>query len=193
MKPKFNNYLKGIFVSSVAAIIPANAEADVYDLSKLNLNDNEFQLKENNHDLSPKLIIQFNDDESYDATSHRSHRSHSSHRSHYSSRSGTTTKKAKSNNNVILPSKPKTTTSTVKYTLGDRIIKDGMSGEDVTEMINLLVKKGYLELKDGQKTVEGIYKYEGVIVEAIKSFQKDNNLIPDGIITKNLVYLLKKE
>ncbi|MFD2968849.1 peptidoglycan-binding domain-containing protein [Sphingobacterium bambusae] len=74
--------------------------------------------------------------------------------------------------------------------LGDRNLKKGMIGSDVTELINILLKKGYLKLENGEKQVTGTYTYDETIEATIKRFQKDNNITVDGNCGSTTVYYL---
>lgn len=200
MNIKFSDYLKGIFATSVAALIPSKSDATILNFSNLNQDKTTSELlSEKNNQLYPKLLLSFYDDNSYSAIGHRSHRSHSSHsshRSHYSSTTNTNYNNTNnSNSNIVLPSKSKNynSSSTVTiFKLGDRTITEGMKGEDVTQMVNILIQKGYLELKDGQKSVTGIYEFTGVIVDALKEFQKAKGMEADGIVGPTTVYYLKE-
>lgn|SRR5690606_22511715 len=161
-------------------------------------------------DLSPKLLLKQNTRSEWTVVSHRSHRSHSSHRSHYSSTSGssssrsTTSRSSGSSSSTtskplgisssgsssnsstaprtLTPSKPSNTIGISPTTLrfGDRNLKLGMSGSDVTELINILIKKGYLKVESGDSKVYGTYNYDETIEATVKKYQKDNNLISDG-------------
>src|SRR5690606_2832377 len=106
--------------------------------------------------------------------SHRSHSSHRSHysssagsSSSNSRSSGSTSSRStgsssnnsstgssnttkinsfKSNSNVSNNNTSNLGISATALTFGSRILKRGMSGSDVTELINILLKKGYLKL-----------------------------------------------
>jgi len=198
MKNKYSKYLKGLFISSITTLIATDSNAESYNLSKIqeenfNINNPTGIKKE----LSPKLLLAFNSDNSYSSIGHRSHRSHSSHRSHYSSYNGGTTKTNPSQDLIQKAPKSSSTISTSNSisvkNLGDRIIKVGMRGADVTQLINILIKKGYLILQDGSKSVVGEYEYTSTISDAVKEFQKNNNQTSDGIVGVETVYLLKSE
>ena len=75
--------------------------------------------------------------------------------------------------------------------LGDRNLKLGMSGSDVTQLINILIKKGYLKLENGETTVSGTYTYDETIEAVVKKFQKDNGLDSDGECGPTTTYYLK--
>lgn len=174
-------------------------------------------------DLSPKLLLKQNTGSEWTVVSHRSHRSHSSHRSHYSSTSGssssrsTTSRSSGSSSSttskplgistsgsssgssnparVLTPTKSSNTSgiSPTSLKFGDRNLKLGMSGSDVTELINILIKKGYLKLENGDSQVYGTYTYDETIEATVKKYQKDNGLVSDGTCGSATTYhLLKK-
>ncbi|WP_345031017.1 peptidoglycan-binding domain-containing protein [Ravibacter arvi] len=76
-----------------------------------------------------------------------------------------------------------------RFKLGDRVIRLGMKGLDVTEAINILIKKEYLISESQSFTVE--LEYTQVISDAIKRFQTDNGIEATGIINSQTVSLLK--
>lgn len=164
----------------------------------IKLNDKDFSIIKNK-DLSPKLILKLNTSSEWTAVSHRSHRSHSSHRSHYSSSTGGSTRSSgtssSSSSGISRGSSGSTSGSSINnlstsrslsqlkatsLKLGDRNLKRGMSGTDVTELINILLKKKYLQLEDGDNQVYGTYTYDETIEATIKRYQKNNNLTADG-------------
>ncbi|GAF65035.1 putative peptidase [Bacillus sp. TS-2] len=60
--------------------------------------------------------------------------------------------------------------------LGDQTLRQGMSHNDVVELQDVLSEKGFFTYKESTG-------YFGVItVDAVKDFQKKNNLTPDGIV-----------
>ncbi|WP_110112122.1 NlpC/P60 family protein [Bacillus sp. CGMCC 1.16541] len=59
--------------------------------------------------------------------------------------------------------------------LGDDVLKQGMQSSDVTELKELLKKKGHLD-----QPVSNYFNYDTVL--AVKDFQKTNNLKADGIV-----------
>ena len=162
-------------------------------------------------DLNPKLILKQNKNSELFVMAHRSHRSHSSHRSHYSSTSGsssrssssssknsgsstTNTAKSSTTSNLYISSLSKSTSgiSAATLALGDRNLKLGMSGSDVTQLINILLIKGYLKLENGETTVIGAYTYDETIQAVVKKFQKDNGLESDGNCGATTTYYLLK-
>ena len=73
------------------------------------------------------------------------------------------------------------------------MIKPKMFGSDVTQLINILLKKKYLIREDNLTVVEGLQTYEGAVITAIKEFQRLNNLPVDGMIGSKTVLKLLKE
>ncbi len=206
MKKLFGLFHK-VFLSSLGSIIAANASASDESITDKMVftfleDDNSCDLiTDIKHDLSPKLLLKISatgDEWSVDA--HRSHRSHQSHRSHYSSSSGhashfshysSSTGGTQQNSGTT---KPTTSTTTKKsYKLGDRTLYKDMKGADVTEALNLLVKKKYLYFTDGSTQAFGESAFDETMESAVKSFQKDHGLKDDGIIGTTTVYYLKKE
>lgn len=208
----FYTVFAGALSSLVAANNSANAEENEFHAYSDLLKNNSTEFRSTRKiDNSLKLLLKMNASGDWYSEAHRSHQSHQSHRSHYSSQgghyshfshysgsSGTTgssgTNNGGTNNNGGSGSgnytKPTTYSST--YQLGSRTIYPGMKGTDVTQVVNILIKKNYLTVSDGSSTVTGEYKYEGSIVDAIKRFQKDNNLKEDGIIGSTTTFYLKK-
>ena len=150
-------------------------------------------------DLSKKLLLRRNNQGLLEFRSHRSHRSHSSHRSHYSSSGSAQIPKSQpksepksSSSSGIKPNYLNDNSSLSSgYVLGSRVLKLGMSGNDVTELINILLRKRYLALDDGGMTVTGVYTYDSIIEDAVKRFQTDNGLDGTGVCDVKTVYILK--
>ncbi|MFC1784971.1 peptidoglycan-binding protein [Candidatus Neomarinimicrobiota bacterium] len=144
---------------------------------------------------TPKLVfrsVAATDD--FVMVSHRSHRSHSSHRSHYShysSYTGGSSKKESTSNPALKPNYEDDISKTSQ--LGARTLKSGMSGADVTELVNILLSKKYLKLESGGTTVTGIYTYGPIIEGAVKKFQSDNGLKNDGVCGTTTIYYLKNK
>ena len=90
MKKSFKDLIRGIVATSIAAIAGTHgAEA----APTVSFNDSDLDLDiasvgEAKKDLSYKLMLKINSDNTYDIAGHRSHSSHRSHRSHSSHRSG---------------------------------------------------------------------------------------------------------
>lgn len=216
MKQEYSKYLKKLLLASLGSLLTINSFTtkgiEPKDLVLENTDDNitseDIDIKE----LSRKLILTPSEDgwESFSHRSHRSHRSHSSHRSHrshYSSSSGSSTGSTSTY-------KPRTTTTTTnnktsttarksssiyktsivtELKLGDRMIKPQMYGSDVTQLINILLKKKYLIQEDNLIVVEGLQTYEGAVITAVREFQRLNNLPVDGMVGSQTVLKLLKE
>lgn len=211
MTNKLSNLLRKVFLGSLSLIAtsnPSSAKADV-TVSHPTEGDNIFESNFNRKpDLSPKLLLKKASNGEWAFMSHRSHRSHSSHRSHYSSSSGGGTYTPPSSNytapnnsgNSGISSGPKsndissndvTTSNALK--LGSRTLKKGMSGTDVTELVNILLRKEYLKLDGGGTQVTGSYNFDEIIKGAVKKFQSDNGLTSDGICNSATIYYLKNK
>jgi len=209
MAANFSDLLRKIFLGSMAGITATSANT----LAKENNYDNDISKnykelsKKNDKDLTPKLILKLKDNQ-LTFMSHRSHRSHSSHRSHYSSSSGSSSSSSRSSRSSSRSSSSSSSSSssgnsysnslsspnktlTLPNKLGSRTLRLGMSGADVTELINILLNKNYLVIGDGTKYVTGIYTYDSVVKSAVESFQSDKGITIDGICASVTVYYLK--
>jgi len=65
-----------------------------------------------------------------------------------------------------------------------------MTGMDVTELVNILLQKGYLKSSDGQSYTQEL-QYSAPVQQAVQQFQKDSGLDPDGTVGPQTVSLLK--
>lgn len=63
-------------------------------------------------------------------------------------------------------------------------------GMDVTELVNILLQKGYLMSSDGQSYTQEL-QYSAPVQQAVQRFQKDSGLDPDGAVGPQTVSLLK--
>jgi peptidoglycan hydrolase-like protein with peptidoglycan-binding domain len=99
-------------------------------------------------------------------------------------------KQSSSSTNKNSPTKTIAGLSATALKLGDRNLKRDMSGSDVTELINILLKKGYLLLENGQNQVYGTYTYDETIEATVKKYQKDNNLTVSGNCDASTAYHL---
>jgi len=75
-----------------------------------------------------------------------------------------------------------------KINLGDRILKKGMEGTDVTQLKNILIDKGYLS----GILAKGSTLFDADIENAVIKFQKYTGIDTDGIVEIQTVYFLKK-
>lgn len=122
-------------------------------------------------------------------SSHRSHSSHSSHSSHYSSSYGgssyTPSYTPSTNYTPSATTYPASNGSSTMatYTLGERVLYKGCQGTDVKELQRLLVKLKYKIVISG---------YFGDKTEvAVKQFQKDYELMPDGRVGSQTLEFIK--
>lgn len=199
-KNKLADLLRKVFLGSLAGIVTGNSSIANNNTHDFNLDEggNNLEYRFNKKtDLSPKLLLKIGSDNEWSITSHRSHRSHSSHqshRSHYSSYTGGSGSQTKDNSGIKLNENTESTkTTTTALKLGSRILKKGMVGADVTELVNILLEKQYLKLDDGGTQVTGIYTYDDIIESAVRKYQKDNGLTDDGICGSTTIYYLKNK
>lgn len=208
MKSKTKNIIRNILLGAIASLYNTNAHAS--DCSSVplfeGLSDKDKQdavsaLK--NKIIRNVLQIRKNGDTKMIAghRSHMSHRSgggggggHYSHASHYSSYgSGGSSRHSShsSHSSSTTYSAPKPTPKTYKtYNLGDRTLKSGLYGNDVSKLTALLVSKNYLN--SSWITMRNGYPiYNSAVVSAVKRFQKDAGKAQDGVMTASLASELK--
>ena len=178
MKIDIKQLLRGILISSIAMISNAHGDIDIRgQLPNLNspvVSSSEERKKGRSQS---NFILRASNSFMLFAKSHRSHSSHRSHTSHRSSSSSggsrsyyTPTSPIRTNQN----STNAQSTSVKVFNLGDREIHDGMSGKDVTQLIELLVYHKYLPKRIPTN------KYTSAIRDAVMSFQIDAELTPTG-------------
>ena len=136
--------------------------------------------------------------------SHYSHRSssgggggggHRSHYSHYSSRGGGSSHYSSSGSyRSSLRSKPVAAKPHIKtpgeYSYGDRTLRNGIYGSDVTSLTGYLANALYINRsKISEKS--GYSLYDATIVKAVKHFQKDAGLPQTGVADSQTLSKLK--
>jgi hypothetical protein len=207
MSNNLTTLLRKVFLGSLAGIVASNASSATTKLNILEPNEsqNKFESIINRKpDLSPKLLLKKTSHNELTFMSHRSHRSHSSHRSHFSSYSGgggtnSSTPSNNSRNSGISPNYDNSSgtsgssKSSASLQLGSRTLRKGMSGTDVTELVNILLRKQYLKMDNGTVQVTGSYSFDETIEGAVKKFQSDNGLTVDGICGSTTIYYLKNK
>lgn len=189
MPTKLELLLRKVFLSSIGGLfVNSTSGQEIRDLALTDFNDIDQISLSKNFDLKPKLVLKLVSGSEWKFTNHRSHRSHSSHsshRSHYSSSSNPSPANNNDNSN--------TKTLPTNYALGSRILKLGMKGLDVTELINILIKKKYVILEDNSTELTGEYLFDETVEKAVKAFQKDNSLTETGIVDSTTVFYLKNK
>lgn len=211
MNKNSKKIIKSLMLSAAFSLIHNNAKATETAVVTTDLLD--FDNKEGAIDLLRSKIIRNVAKVSPNGTvryiaghrSHMSHRSgggggggHYSHASHmssygggsssHSSHSSSSYRSSGSSNIYSAPAKPKKTYAT--YSLGDRTLKSGLYGADVTSLTNLLVQNGYIRSR-WVKEKSGFSLYSPGIVSAIKRFQKDASLKQTGIADANTISRLR--
>lgn len=114
---------------------------------------------------------------------HRSHRSHSSHRSHYSSSVPSAPPRRPDTSQTVQPTTPAALTS-----LGSRVLRRGMVGADVTQLMLILAKHGYLA--PGQINTSS--EFTAPVEAAVRAFQSANGLQATGVADSQTIVLLKQ-
>ena len=217
MKSDLSMLLKKVFFTSLAGIMAKEVHGGAVDISSYrDVDENTTLTIEKVSNLQPKLLLKQNSNEEWSVLAHRSHRSHSSHRSHYSSSTSGTNRSSGSGRSgsssgagssgasgstvwpapIVSPAKSSQTNSGISATalkLGSRTLKRGMSGTDVTELVNILLKKKYLKLENDETEVTGSLIYDETIEATVEQFQKDNELTADGTCGPLTVFYLKKD
>lgn len=198
MKNELSSLLRKVFLGSLAGIAASNTSDANNNTIEFNSNEDENKVEslfKKKIDLTPKLLLKKNSINEWFAMAHRSHRSHSSHRSHYSSTSGGgVTPPSNPGNSGLSPgSNSNSGTTTTGLKLGSRTLQKGMSGTDVTELVNILLRKQYLKLDGGRTEVTGSYNYDETIEGAVKKFQSDNGLTNNGVCGSTTIYYLKNK
>ncbi|MDE5732259.1 MAG: peptidoglycan-binding protein [Bacteroidales bacterium] len=189
MKKNFKDLIRGIMASSIAAIAGTHG-ADAVPVVTFNDSDtdsDQFAFGDAKKDLSYKLLLQINDDDSYSLSGHRSHSSHRSHRSHRSGSShysSTTATRSNSTTSAYV--------SPSSYTAGSRVMKKDLYGSDVKQLTDWLVKCEYLKPSQVSKNYSGYVVYNDDVAGAVKSFQKDMKLAVDGLAGPATVAKLKE-
>lgn len=194
MKKKSKKILKSILLSSLFSLIgtSANAAPVAVEIESDNSNDSDL-LNSLSNKIQKNILKMGHNGEVKLIAGHRSHRSHSSHRSHRSSSSGSYSsgssyRSGSSSSSYTPPVAPAKTAAT--YQLGDRTLKEGVYGNDVTALTNLLVTKKYLH-KDKITLRSGYAVYDSNVKAAVIRFQNDARLTSDGIVSSQTITQLK--
>lgn len=197
MKKNFRKLFRGIFLTSMTSLANTHgAEAMPKYLIADNDNDDDVvELSKIKNVNSVKLLLKFSGSDDYELAAHRSHSSHRSHRSgsgggHYSHMSHSSHSSSSSHYSSATSSSSSSRSSRT-YSLGERTIRHGVSGLDVKELSDLLLKHDYITTSDLDKDTDGHIRCNTTMTKAIKSFQQDAKLTADGIAGNTTIQKLK--
>ena len=196
MKNSAKNKIKALLLSAAAALLPTHAQAEEATTFMPDLGNNDDIFGETNRSWGKvfKNVAKLdkNGDVKYIA-SHRSHMSHRSggggggygHKSHYSHYSSSSSSRSSSSSY----SKPKPKTAG-DYSIGDRTLKTGIHGSDVTSLTGYLATGLYIN-RSWIKEKEGYSLYDATIASAVKHFQKDAGLPQTGVADQTTINKLQ--
>lgn len=206
MKNSVKNKIKALLLTAAAALLPTHAQAEETTnfLPDLGNNDDFFGETKRSWGKVFKNVAKLdkNGDVKYIAShrSHMSHRSggggggygHRSHYSHYSSYGGgsshySSSSSSRSSSTSYSKPKPKTAGD---YSIGDRTLKTGIHGSDVTSLTGYLATALYIN-RSWIKEKEGYSLYDATIASAVKHFQKDAGLPQTGVADQTTIDKLK--
>ncbi|MDD6471838.1 MAG: peptidoglycan-binding domain-containing protein [Bacteroidales bacterium] len=206
MKNSVKNKIKALLLTAAAALLPTHAQAEETTnfLPDLGNNDDFFGETKRSWGKVFKNVAKLdkNGDVKYIAShrSHMSHRSggggggygHRSHYSHYSSYGGgsshySSSSSSRSSSSSYSKPKPKTAGD---YSIGDRTLKTGIHGSDVTSLTGYLATALYIN-RSWIKEKEGYSLYDATIASAVKHFQKDAGLPQTGVADQTTIDKLK--
>ena len=175
------NLIRKVIIGSTAisTALYSNTQNSNTEPNHSSEGDNDKNITFKEKDVSKLVFRSVEDTGDFLLVSHRSHRSHSSHRSHYSSR---TTPR---NTPVYTPPAPVKKPTIKSEKIGDRVLKQGMFGNDVLELKSILYKMGYKKIDLDDKWFTTTLKI------AVKDYQAKNELPVDGIVGPMTVYYLK--
>lgn len=201
MNNRLKSLVKKILITATAAISSAPVVASTTaGPSSVANNPPAAKFSQENFEKSskhPKLVLEkpsrFNLGSYLLAVAHVSHSSHSSHVSHASHASGYTQPQPpppapepdQNQGQITKQSADQGTKDQTLYKLGSRTLKRDMTGTDVAELQQLLIKKGY-------KT-KITANYDSTTEDAVKRFQKKKNIrITGEVDALTLFYLIEE-
>lgn len=196
MNNKLKSLVKRTIIAATAALsgtpVVASAKqgavSPMSELSPAKLSQETFK-KDSKH---PKLVLERPTRANLGAyllaawhASHSSHSSHASHASHVSGYTQPSSPKPTPPPDQGQQQPPKNPSSRTLYKLGDRTLRSGMTGTDVAELQQRLIKKGY--------KVRITAEYDSTTENAVKKFQKKSGVEASGEVDAlTLFYLLQK-
>lgn len=210
MKTKAKKIIRNILIGAVASLYHTDAQAAENStlplLEGLNGDDQESAVSALKNKIIKNVLQVKKNGETKLIAGHRSHMSHRSggggggghysHASHYSGYGGGSSRRSShsspsSSSYGTTYSAPKPTPKTYKtYNLGDRTLKSGLYGNDVSKLVSLLVSKNYMN--SSWITMQNGYPiYNARVVSAVKRFQKDAGRSQDGVMTASLATTLE--
>lgn len=203
MKDKAKKIIRNILIGAVASLyhtdVSGTENSPKLLLEGLNGEDKKDAISTLKNKIYKNVLKISSNGDTKLIAGHRSHRSHSSHRSsggghyshasHYSSSNGVGSHSSPSSSSSTSASKPVPKTYKT-YSLGDRSLKSGMYGNDVSELTSLLVKKKYL-ISSWITMQNGYPLYNTKVIDAVKRFQKDAGLTQDGVFTSSMTSKLQ--
>lgn len=210
MKTKTKKIIRNILIGAVASLYHTDAQAAENStlplLEGLNGDDQESAVGALKNKIIKNVLQVKKNGETKLIAGHRSHMSHRSggggggghysHASHYSGYGGGSSRRSShsspgSSSYGTTYSAPKPTPKTYKaYNLGDRTLKSGLYGNDVSKLVSLLVSKNYMN--SSWITMQNGYPiYNARVVSAVKRFQKDAGRSQDGVMTASLATTLE--
>lgn len=207
MKDKAKNIIRNILIGAVASLYHTEAQATENfaqpTFDGLSGDDKESAVSALKNKIIRNVLQIKKNGETKLIAGHRSHMSHRSggggggghysHASHYSSygRGRSSHSSHSSSSYGTTYSAPKPTPKTYKtYDLGDRTLKLGVYGNDVSKLTSLLVSKNYM--KSSWITMHNGYPvYNARVVAAVKHFQKDAGKPQSGVMTSSLATTLE--
>lgn len=203
MKSKTKNIIRNILLGAIASLYNTNAQASdcssAPSFEGLNEEDKQDAVSAFKNKIIKNVLQIKKNGDSREIAGHRSHMSHRSggggggghysHASHYSSYGsggGSGHSSHSSHSSSTTYSAPKPAPKTYKtYDLGDRTLKSGLYGNDVSILTALLVSKRYLN--SSWITMQNGYSvYNSAVVAAVKRYQKDAGKSQDGVMTASL-------
>ncbi len=208
MKNKAKKLIRNILIGAVASLYSTSAQAkestNVSFLDNLNDDDKKDAVNALKNKIYKNVLQITKKGDTKLIAGHRSHMSHRSgggggggghysHASHFSSYGGGGGHNSHSSHSSssYTPAVSRPAPKTYKtYSLGDRTLRNGLYGKDVSELTTLLISKQYLS--SSWITMQNGYPvYNNYVTSAIRRFQKDAGITVDGIANSTTISRLR--